>query len=93
MDHVSRVAEHSVAGAWKDDTWETARDLDKREENYGNLDSYALHRRLSEVDPETAKRLHPRDRRKIIRWFLNNVAVTNVKRVKTPRGRYKRWKI
>ena len=67
VDHVSRVAEQSTADAQKDETRETVRDNDKREENYRNLDSYALHRRLSEVDPETAKRLHPRDRRKIIR--------------------------
>jgi len=28
-----------------------------------------LHARLTEVDPDTAKRLHPRDKRKIIRYI------------------------
>uniref|UniRef100_A0ABD2WEC7 Uncharacterized protein n=1 Tax=Trichogramma kaykai TaxID=54128 RepID=A0ABD2WEC7_9HYME len=30
-----------------------------------------LHNRLKEIDPEMADRLHPNNRRKVIRWVLN----------------------
>jgi len=39
-------------------------ELEQKAESEGNK---ALHRQLSEVDPETAMRLHPNDRRRIIR--------------------------
>ncbi len=44
--------------------WELRRELDAFADQAG---SEALHSRLAEVDPQAAARLHPRDRRRVIR--------------------------
>jgi len=44
--------------------WELRRELENFAEREGNE---ALHRRLAEVDPESARRLHLEDRRRVIR--------------------------
>ena len=40
----------------------------EKEGKYACMDSAHLHALLHKVDPESAKRLHPRNRRKIVRW-------------------------
>jgi tRNA A37 N6-isopentenylltransferase MiaA len=46
------------------------REESKMRKDFESLDNEALHRELQMVDPVTAMRLHPADRRKVIRYIL-----------------------
>lgn len=64
--------------------WGLRQELEELHQKEGPL---ALHRRLKEVDPEAAQRIHPHDRRRIIRalevYQLTNMPISRLQKEKT----------
>nr|XP_025035284.1 tRNA dimethylallyltransferase-like [Pelodiscus sinensis] len=66
-EHARRCDSGSPICAPQETTGPSPRGAASRKEELEQLDSHELHRRLRQVDPEMAARLHPRNKRKVAR--------------------------